>query len=80
MRVLVRKSTALCNLSLYSNYLLVNPRNKGCTQLAFGMKKMSHDSVRNFLVREDYTPQDLFERVCLLIVLAGGTLSIDASV
>ena len=80
MRVLVRTSTALCNLSLYSNYLLVNPRNKGCTQLAFGMETMSHDSVRNFLVCEDYTPQDLFERVCLLIVLVGGTLSVDDSV
>ncbi len=76
MRVLKRKSTALCDLSLYSTYLLVTPKNKGCTQLAFGMETMSHDSVRNFLLREDYTPQDLFKRVCLLLVLAGGTLSV----
>lgn len=80
MRVLVRKSTALCNLSLYSQYLLVNPKNKGCTQLAFGMETISHDSVRNFLVREDFTPRDLFDRVCSLLVLSGGVLSVDDSI
>lgn len=80
MRVLKRTSTALCNLCLYSNYLLVNPHNRGCTQLAFGMETLSHDSVRNFLIREDFTPADLFERVCILLVLAGGTLSVDDSI
>lgn len=41
---------------------------------------MSHDSVVNFLVREDYTAFDLFSEAKKLIVLQGGTLSVDDSV
>ncbi len=44
------------------------------------MESMSHDSVLNFLVREDYTPYDLFCRCKPLIILQGGTLSVDDSV
>lgn len=80
MRLLQRKSTAYCNLDLYSNYLLVSPKNVGCTQLASGMENMSHDSVRNFLVREDYVPKDLFTRVSKLTNLSGGVLSVDDSI
>jgi hypothetical protein len=44
------------------------------------MESMSHDSVLNFLVREDYTPSDLFSQTKNMIVLQGGTLSVDDSV
>ena len=80
MRMLKRKSTALCDLSLYSDYLLLAPKNRGCTHLASSMEKISHDSVRNFLVREDYTPKDLFDRVSSLVDLLGGILSVDDSI
>lgn len=79
MRVL-KKSTALCDLSLYSQYLLVSPQNRGCSKLSQAMQSMSHDSVLNFLVREVYTPFDLFSQAKNLIVLQGGTLSVDDSV
>lgn len=75
-----KKTTAYCNLDLYSQYLLVNPRNRGCTKLSESLGTMSHDSVLNFLVREEYTPSDLFERVQSLCVLSGGTLSVDDSI
>ncbi len=35
------------------------PQNRGCSKLSSD-ESMSHDSVLNFLVREDYTPYDLF--------------------
>lgn len=41
---------------------------------------MSDDSVLNFLVREDYTRFGLFSRAKNLIILQGGTLSVDDSV
>lgn len=44
------------------------------------MESMSHDSVLNFLVREDYTPYDLFCHSKSLIVLQEGTLTVDDSV
>lgn len=49
MRELQKHSTALCNLSLYSNYLLVISTHHGCTKLANGMETMSHDAVLNHL-------------------------------
>jgi hypothetical protein len=80
MRELQKRSTALCNLSLYSDYLLLTPINKGCTKLAKGMETMSHDSVLNHLVRENYVPYDLYQRSQSLLVLSGGTLSCDDSI
>jgi hypothetical protein len=41
---------------------------------------MSHDSVLNFLLREDYCPADLFARVSVTLDLVGGTLSVDDSI
>ena len=80
MRELQKTSTALCNLSLYSHYLLVIPTHRGCTKLANGMETMSHDSVLNHLVRETYEPYDLFLRSKNLLILSGGTLSCDDSI
>jgi hypothetical protein len=80
MRELQKRSTALCNLSLYSDYLLVIPTHRGCTKLANGMEAMSHDAVLNHLVRENYEPYDLFLRSKDLLLLTGGTLSCDDSI
>ena len=70
----------MCDLSLYSQYLLVSPHNRGCSKLSQAMESMSHDSVLNFLVREQYTPFDLFSHCKNLIVLQGGTVSVDDSI
>lgn len=70
----------MCDLSMYSRYVLVSPQNRGCSKLSQAMESMSHDSVLNFLVREEYAPFDLFCQTTSLIVLQGGTLSVDDSV
>ena len=44
------------------------------------MKDISHDSVNRFLLRENYTPQDLFNEVKDELILEGGTVSVDDSV
>ena len=42
--------------------------------------EISHDSVNRFLLREDYTPRDLFHEACTDLDLKGGTVSVDDSV
>ena len=37
--------------------------------------EISHDSVNRFLLREDYTPRDLFQEVRADLNLKGGTVS-----
>jgi hypothetical protein len=44
------------------------------------MGTLSHDSVNRFLLRENYTPRDLFEEVKGEISLGGGIVSVDDSV
>jgi len=44
------------------------------------MEEISHDSVNRFLLRENYTPQDLFEEVKEELVLEDGIVSVDDSV
>lgn len=44
------------------------------------MKNISHDSVNRFLLRENYTPQDLFNEVKDELILEGGIVSVDDSV
>jgi urease beta subunit len=51
-----------------------------CARVAEVMAQFQHDSVNRFLLRENYTPQDLFEEVKEELVLEGGTLSGDDSV
>jgi hypothetical protein len=41
---------------------------------------VSHDSINRFLLREQYTPKDLFEEVKSSLILTAGTLSVDDSV
>jgi hypothetical protein len=50
-----------------------------CTGLSETMD-ISHDSVNRFLLRESYTPADLFREASPLLCLEGGTLSVDDTV
>ncbi len=49
-------------------------------RLAEILTELSHDSVNRFLLRERYTPRDLFEEVKGELDLEAGTLSVDDSV
>ena len=75
-----KPSTAKCNRSLYILFLLAEPKYVSCVRLSEVMKSISHDSVNRFLLRENYTPQDLFDEVKNELVLEGGIVSVDDSV
>lgn len=77
MRLLSKPSTAQCNLAIYTLYLLAEPKHVSCLRLARILADLSHDSINRFLLRERYSPQDLFEEVRGEIELEGGTLSGD---
>ena len=79
MRVISRPSTARCTLAMYVSFLLSEPHSPTGNRLAEVME-ISHDSVNRFLLREDYTPRDLFEEVRSGLTLKGGTVSVDDSV
>ncbi len=80
MREQSKPSTAKCNCNLYTLYLLAEPKYVSCLRLAEIMSELSHDSVNRFLLRENYTPQDLFDEVKGELIFEGGTASIDDSV
>ncbi|MGD1950119.1 MAG: transposase [Leptolyngbyaceae cyanobacterium] len=80
MRELSKPSTAHCNCSLYTLFLMAEPKYVSCVRLAEILEDVSHDSVNRFLLRERYTPEDLFNDVKGEITLIGGTLSVDDSV
>ena len=44
------------------------------------MGDISHDSINRFLLREDYTPLDLFNKIKEKLILVGGSVSVDDSV
>ena len=75
-----KPSTAKCNRSLYILFLLAEPKYVSCLRLSEVMKNISHDSVNRFLLRENYTPQDLFNQVKDELILEGGIVSVDDSV
>jgi len=79
MRTLTRPSTAKCTMPLYISFLLSEPHYPSACRLAT-LKNISHDSVNRFLLRERYTPKDLFEQAKAQLNLKGGVLSIDDSV
>jgi hypothetical protein len=60
--------------------LLSEPKHSGCSRLAEILGDVSHDSVNRFLLRERYSPKDLFEQVKSIINLSGGILSVDDTV
>ena len=80
MREQSKPSTAKCHRSLYILFLLAEPKYVSCVRLSEVMKNLSHDSVNRFLLRENYTPQDLFDEVKDGLVLEGGIVSVDDSV
>jgi hypothetical protein len=61
-------------------YLLSEPKYISCLRLSEIMGGLSHDSINRFLLREEYSPEDLFEEVKKELILEGGTLSVDDSV
>uniref|UniRef100_UPI001F0AA16F IS701 family transposase n=1 Tax=Leptolyngbya sp. BC1307 TaxID=2029589 RepID=UPI001F0AA16F len=60
--------------------LLAEPKYVSCVRLSEILAEVSHDSINRFLLREQYTPKDLFEEVKSSLVLTAGTLSVDDSV
>jgi hypothetical protein len=59
---------------------MAEPKYVSCLRLGEVMKDRSHDTVNRFLLREKYTPQDLFDENKDKMVLEGGSLSVDDSV
>lgn len=80
MRILSKRSTAQCNLNLYTLYLLSEPLHVSCLRLSQILADLSHDSINRFLLRERYSPKDLFDEVKGRLKLSGGTLSGDDTV
>lgn len=80
MRQRSKPSTARCDSTLYTLFLLAEPKYVSCVRLAKILSELSHDSVNRFLLREHYTPKDLFDEVCGQLILNAGTLSVDDSV
>jgi hypothetical protein len=62
MREIKKPSTARCTLKEYVSYLLGEPLRGSCSRLG-EIIEITHDSVNRFLLREEYTSEDLF-RVC----------------
>ena len=79
MRIPSKPSTARCTLELYVRYLLAQPQNAGCSQMAEILGTVSHDSINRFLERERYEAKDLFDFLVERegLVLKGGVLSGD---
>jgi len=63
MRQRSKPSTAQCNSALYTLFLLAEPKYVSCVRLSEILAAVSHDSINRFLIREQYTPKDLFEEV-----------------
>ncbi len=80
IRKITKPSTAKCDKDKYTWFLLAEYKYLGCTGLAEVLKGLSHDSVNRFLLRERYSPQDLFREVRPYINLIGGILSGDDTV
>ncbi|NEO83445.1 MAG: transposase [Spirulina sp. SIO3F2] len=80
MRQRSKASTAKCNCSLYTLFLLAEPKYVSCVRLGEILAEVSHDSVNRFLLRECYKPEDLFNEVKEEVELEAGILSVDDSV
>jgi hypothetical protein len=61
---------------MYISFLLGEPRYGSCNRLGEVMG-ISHDSANRFLNRECYGGQDLYNESAPLLILKGGTLSVD---
>jgi Transposase DDE domain len=76
MRKVIRPPTAKCTLPMYMGFLMSEPKSVSCTRLSEVMG-MSHDSANRFLLREAYTPEDLYNEAKKRVNLVGGTLNVD---
>ena len=79
IRTITRPSTARCTLPMYISFLLGEPKYGSCSRLGEVME-ISHDSATRFLQRECYEGKDLYNESAPLLILKGGTLSVDDSV
>lgn len=79
MRTLTRPPTARCTMPLYISFLLSEPHYPSACRLA-KLMNVSHDSVNRFLLRERFSPKDLFDQARSQLTLEGGVLSVDDSV
>ncbi len=79
MREITRPPTARCVMSMYISFLLSEPISPSCCHLA-EIVGISHDSANRFLLREQFTPHDLFKQAELQLDLKGGVVSVDDSV
>lgn len=79
MREISRPPTAHCTLAMYVSFLLSTPHSPTCCGLE-EVISISHDSVNRFLLREGYTPHDLFNKICSDPNLNGDSVSVDDSV
>lgn len=77
MKIKQKSSLPKCNLEIYTLFLLSEPKLISCVRLSEILEDLSHDSINRFLIRENYTPKDLFDQVRYLITLEKGTLSVD---
>ncbi len=77
MREPSKPSTAKCTCRLYILFLLAEPKYVSWVRLSEVMEGVSHDSINRFLLREDYTPHDLFNEVKEPLNLVGGIGSGD---
>ena len=73
-------STAQCNSTLYTLFLLSEPKYVSCVRISEVLEPLSHDSVNRFLLRERYTRRDLFDEVKGHLIWSAGTLSVGDSV
>ena len=60
--------------------LLAEPKHVSCVSLGTILEELSYDSIDRFLLRERYTPEDLFNEVKGEVILEGGVLSVDDTV
>ena len=63
MRQRSKPSTAQCNSTPYTLFLLAEPKYVSCVRLGEILAEVSRDLINRFLLRERYTPKALFEEV-----------------
>ena len=75
MRTITRPSTGRCTMPLYISFLLSEPHYSSACRLA-KLMNISYDSVNRFLLRESFTPKDLFDQAKSQLTLEGGVVSV----
>ena len=63
MRQCSKPSTDQCNSTLYTLFLIAEPKYVSCVRLGEILAEVSRDRLNRFLLRERYTPKAFFEEV-----------------